>query len=446
MHPYLVVTLGHMRDLGWGVDGILNKALDFSLHFYADSAVPGPLWSRQYWFGLYALNGSYVQSWTDAVAGKTQTMILAQPMTSGATSFTVLGYHDTQGNPQENLMDISISNGDWMQIGSEKLRAFGYVSSGQSKQVTGFNATTDRVTITGHGYADGETIMFGPTIGQGSQSYTLDAGMVGGNNCSFDHSDQRTKNCWFWLKVIDANTIELYRDAALTNLVNLTGGNSGTIYSIRSTVLIWSICGTGTQACRGQFDTAAAAHNPGDVATRLLISAPAGRDPAGDADGSHAVYHSSGMAVAVDMDATATDSLTGGPITARRAYEQFWGSMRWKDRFGGGGACSPAGISTCDNPVWGIRPRHRIKDVTLATLGSGPVLQYTAPTGHACRVGISSTPFASTDDSGDTSDNQVIAARSFALHSAGAGKTYYRITCGPEGGTTRVSGTFTPGQ
>jgi hypothetical protein len=268
--------------------------------------------------------------------------------------------------------------------------------------------------------------------------------MIGGTNCKTDAADNRNKNCWFWLKVIDSHTLELYRDAALTQKVDLTGGSSG-MYAGRTTFTIAKSCGTGSQSCRGQFDTTAADHPAGAVATRLLIAPVSGRDPYGDADGSHAVYYSTGLSIAVDIDAATTDSITGETITAARAYEQNWGSMGWKDRFGGRVNCAGTNISTCDNPVWGIRPRHRIRDAAIGGGEGERWLNYTAPTGDSCRVGISSAPFESTDDSGDPSDGQVVVARSFPLEGLTAGKKYYRITCGPGGGTARVSGTFTAG-
>jgi hypothetical protein len=71
-------------------------------------------------------------------------------------------------------------------------------------------------------------------------------------------------------------------------------------------------------------------------------------------------------------------------------------------------------------------------------------LYYTAPDGNACRVGVSTSAFSSTDDSTDASDAQNNPARSFPAAGLSSGTMYYyRITCGPLGGAARISGLFT---
>jgi hypothetical protein len=435
-HQYVMVSLNHLLDLGWDVKPVLEFVADYDLHLIADTALKSPLFSRLYWLpGFQGSTFDYVQSWTDVYNGKAQTAILAKPMGRNDRSVTVLGTLDTQGNPQENVMDVSIAGGIWMRADGEIFKA-GTFSALPAKAVTAVDTIADTITIASHEYATGETAMF--------QNGALDNGMTGGPTCSTDRNGNRVKNCWFYVKALDTNTLELYRDAGLTQKVDLTGGSAG-MASARSIATIHAVCGRGTGAdyCRGQFDTAAADHPAGAVAERLPISAYYSRDPDGDADGAHGVYYSSGLSAAVDIDATAIDSLTGETITAARAYEQLWGSMRWKDRFGGRANCTGVNLSTCDNPVWGIRPRHRIRDIAVTTGESSQMLNYTAPTGDGCRVGISSTPFPTSSDSGDTDDQQVILPRSFPLNGLPAGKHYYRITCGPGGGTARAAGRFT---
>jgi hypothetical protein len=436
-HQYVMTSLNHLLDLGWDVKPILEFVADYNLHLIADTALKSPLFSRQYWLpGFLGDHYDYVQSWQDVYNGKAQTAILAKPMAAGDRSITVLGMLDTSGNPSENVMDVALAGGMWLRAENEVFKVATY--SGGSKTVTAVDTVADRVTIAAHGYADGETAMF--------QGGALDAGMTGGATCSTDRYGNRVKNCWFFVKAVDADTIELYRDAELTQKLDLTGGSSGMI-SARSTARIDSSCGRNNTSdyCRGQFDTQAASHAAGTTIMRLPISAYSSRDPDGDADGAHAVYYASGMSAAVDIDAKATDSITGATITAARAYEQFFGSMRWKDRFGGGVNCDRLGISSCDNPVWGIRPRHRVRDVDVVSSDDGQTLQYTAPTGDACRVGIAAEPFVSSDSSQDSKDGQAILARSFALGGLAAGKYHYRITCGPGAGTARASGTLTIG-
>ena len=437
-HQYAMVSLNHLLDLGWDVKPILQFIADYDLHLIADTAVRSPLFSRLYWLaGFKDSRWDYEQSWTDIYNAKSETAILAKPAGPTDTNFTLLGTMDTQGNPQEDLMDVAIMNGIWMQVDNEIFEVLGF-SAYNPVAITAVDTSASTVTIPAHGYNTGETIMF--------QGTALDTGMTGGPTCSMNRAGALVENCWFYLKAIDANTLAIYSDAALTKQVVLKGGSSGMV-STRSVALVWSICGTGTGSvyCRGQFDTKAAAHSPGTVVQRLPISAYASRDPSGDADGAHGVYYSSGLSAAVDVGATATDSITGAPITAYRAYEELFGSMRWKDRFGGGVNCTGLNVSTCDNPVWGIRPRHVVSDVSIKSGSGSPILYYTAPTGDGCKIGISSTPFVSTDSSSDTPDAQVIRARGFQTSGLAAGSYFYRITCGPGPGTARVNGTFSIG-
>jgi hypothetical protein len=58
-------------------------------------------------------------------------------------------------------------------------------------------------------------------------------------------------------------------------------------------------------------------------------------------------------------------------------------------------------------------------------------------------VGISRSAFSSSDDTGDTAVASGPAARTYSASGLASGTSYfYRITCGPGGGTARASGTF----
>lgn len=89
------------------------------------------------------------------------------------------------------------------------------------------NTTTDRITLPSHGLTNAQPVSFYPASSSSSTSaYGL------------------TMNQVYFIKAIDANTIEVYTDAGLTILVNLT---SGTI--ILGLVTNWidlTVAGTGT--------------------------------------------------------------------------------------------------------------------------------------------------------------------------------------------------------
>src|SRR6185437_5383201 len=126
-------------------------------------------------------------------------------------------------------------------------------------------------------------------------------------------------NCWFWLAAIDANTIQIYKDAALTQLVDLTGGSSGMTAAPRSTLTVATTCKNGSSLCRGQFDTAAAIHTAGAIATHLLINGNPNRFS--DGDGGHGLTYRSMLGIAADTGGSIADSVTGATITARRAFQ-----------------------------------------------------------------------------------------------------------------------------
>ena len=71
------------------------------------------------------------------------------------------------------------------------------------------NTTTNRITLTSHGYVNNDQVVFGVNSGS-----TLSSGL--------------TANTRYHVKVIDANTIELYSDVALTTIIDITSTGSGT--------------------------------------------------------------------------------------------------------------------------------------------------------------------------------------------------------------------------
>jgi hypothetical protein len=72
------------------------------------------------------------------------------------------------------------------------------------------NTSTNRITITSHGYSDANEVVLRLPFGSNS---TLMGGV--------------TAETRYYCKVIDANTIELYTDQALTTIVDISSVGSG---------------------------------------------------------------------------------------------------------------------------------------------------------------------------------------------------------------------------
>jgi hypothetical protein len=71
------------------------------------------------------------------------------------------------------------------------------------------NTTTNRLTLTSHGYTNADSVVFQVPAGS-----TLAAGL--------------TANTRYYAKVIDANTLEIYTDLALSSIVDITTAGTGT--------------------------------------------------------------------------------------------------------------------------------------------------------------------------------------------------------------------------
>lgn len=80
-------------------------------------------------------------------------------------------------------------------------------TSWHRKTVSSINTTTNQLTVTAHGLSNGDAVAFKST---GAYPAPLAA------------------NTRYYASVIDANTITLYIDAALSSLVDLTNNGSGT--------------------------------------------------------------------------------------------------------------------------------------------------------------------------------------------------------------------------
>jgi len=78
----------------------------------------------------------------------------------------------------------------------------------RQKTITAIDTSTNRLTITSHGITNGDRVVIRSTGG-------IPAGISG--------------TTLYYAKFIDVNTIELYTDAGLTSIVDITGTGTGTI-------------------------------------------------------------------------------------------------------------------------------------------------------------------------------------------------------------------------
>ena len=85
-----------------------------------------------------------------------------------------------------------------------------------------------------------------------------------------------------------------------------------------------------------------------------------------------------------------------------------------------------------------------IRNVQVRPGATQAVFRWSSFSADACAVGISASGFASTNSAGDASIALNAHVGSFVASGLSAGTVYaYRITCGPNGGTVRTSGTLT---
>jgi hypothetical protein len=425
MEQYWTVMFAQLRDWGFKADYIHALAAKRTMALFSDSGLIGIGPAEGIKYHIPALSGTaqtggrtgYFQTWSDVRAAFLRQTDLLKDVDNVTTSFPVFAWL----NDRNSMVNTDNLTSTYWKIDNEivKMTAIAAVV----KNITAVDTVNDRVTATAHGLTDGQQAMLVATV--------PDTGLSGNSRCMWTSSGQNN-DCHFWIHVIDANTVEFHNNAALTSKVDLKGGGSGlAIYHGNWTVV------------RGVSGTTAANHS--NNAAVLYWPIIVGPSRTGTPD-NHGWFYISGLSTAVDHDYTIADSITGKTITARRVLESLQQGMYLYERNGGNTDCTAKGIgiTTCDDPRWGIQPRPLVRNVRVVPMSTSAKLYYTAPDGNACRVGVSTSAFSSTDDSTDASDAQNNPARSFPAAGLSSGTMYYyRITCGPLGGAARISGLFT---
>ena len=446
MEQYHTVFMGGLRDLGFRAAGVHTAAARHSMGMFGDSnyglAFPGQAGVIEYAIpmmsGTAQSRTGYLQNWAAVKAAHIESGVLARALGSSDTMMWTPDWNDTGGvQISINMFDAANKDGStYYKIDNEFVLIGQIVPS--STFITAVNTSLSQVTANmdpgygaygsggtrGHGLTDGQITMV--SIIPGYQG-AIDNGMVGNPNCGRT-AGGRTNSCRFYAHVVDAYTLQFYNDAAMTSLVTLTGGSS----YIGVNNGKWTIS-------RGMLGSTPAAHAEGATWTYWSIVTPGGRVAYPD---SHAFFYTSALATAVDYDVTVVDSGTGNTITAQRAFD-LANQVVWNQAMAGANLSTCANIMTCDEPRWGILPRPLIRNVRVNPGSTSATLYYSPPDGNPCRIGTSTTPFASSDDSGDIVDGSSALGRAYTVASLQPGTTYYyRISCGPAGGSARTFGTF----
>jgi hypothetical protein len=431
MDEYAVVVFSWLSDVGFGAQYIHKVLATHTMHLIADSAyAESPIDIVRYHLPAMTVGHTgYLQSYAQMKAGYVATATLAADMSKSDTSFFLASQSASGGQPPLiNTFDGTLLSNTYWKIDDEVIQVNG--AKWIVKPVTAVDTVNSRVVANQHGLQTGQIVRV--------NANKSDPGMVGNPLCKAPGLPPNIPSidCDFWVNVVDANTVEFYNDPALTSKVVLAGGAVNMTLNTSQVFVV--------PKGRGALKSSAAAHKAGATMSRgpAVLSVILTGNPMG----SHAYLHLSGAATAVDAHLSTIDEGNGQTITARAAFDMLDQMVTYQERAGANVAnCKAAGLTVerCDNPQWGIRPRPLIHGVTVSPAAASVHLSYTPPDTNACRIGISATPFASSDGSGDSPDSPGSTSREFNLGGLTGNTTYfYRITCGPNGGAARVTGTF----
>jgi hypothetical protein len=435
MEGYWVTVMGQLRDWGFKADYIHSAIAGRMMSMFADSTYftlsPGPAGAMTYRTPSMATSMNltrtgYLQTWAAVKAAIIMSTVLDLPMGAADTTAYMLDWGDTCCVGGTDIYDAAIKSFTYYKIDNEVIMMDAITA--QSVAISAVNTSTSQVTAAAHRLTDGQQAM---VVGGNSGHSSLDAGMLGNSLCRMIASG-RNNFCGFWIHVVDANTVQFYNDPGLASLVTLTGGGSG--------MYLWTGKWTIT---RGALGTTATSHAQGATVQYWPVTVPPGRV---GSPGAHAFFYTAAIATALDHDVSVTDAGTGKPITARRAWD-IVNQITYNQQIAGKNVsnCAALGLNlfNCDDPRWGILPRPLIRNVRVIAATTAATLYYTAPDGNGCKIGVSTSPFESTNDAGDTSDGKVVMGRSYTVSSLTTGTLYYyRISCGPVDGSARIAGTF----
>lgn len=434
MFAYGAVVYGHLRDLGvTGIAPIQEAMSRWWMRVVGDSA-SGRDWSILFAYRLpinNASNTGYIQDTATLRNALRRDVQLARAANATQTAFysTMFGSGGFYPAP-----DIGHMIGGPIRVGSEVfvLDDWNYTQSFYWRG--GISAATDRLTFsekrsslsgqinsTGvHDFTDGDLV----TVANGGSTVITDLPLAADSAACASPSGKAF--CSYYVKVIDSTTIELYKDAALTQKVDFTSDVAGP--GVYAGITEWKVKTSelgrcGGVSCRGIQGTTATTHAVGEALGPLNVWHRTAY--MSDPDGYPHEYRVS-LAYAASYGVTLTDSITGKTVTGSRAYATMSALVPWQSAY-------------ADLPRWGWISWPEVAPTNVRVRGGtgAATLRWVAPDGGACRYAVASA-FDNPDDSGDTSDGGGHRSRS-ATVSLAAGSYVYRITCG----SGRAIGTVT---
>lgn len=434
MEGYATNYFGHLRDLGFPAAFVHAAAAKHTMGMWADSqfgmAFPGQAGVIEYSMPALAptvpayepgaVRTGWLQSWAAVKAAHIEGSVLSLPIGASDTTLYTPPFFDSGSEPTMGVYDAGNKGATYIKVENEIMLWGQLLNAGAA--ISAVSTSLNQVTATAHGLTNGEFVYLYANPG------SLDNAMIGGTNCTL-LSYGWTNLCTLYAGVVDANTLRFYTDAALTSPVVLSGGSSNMAVQV----------GRMTPLTRGALGTVPAAHAEGTPWTYWSIITPGGRVYEPDA---HAFFYTSALATAADYGLSVVDSGTGKTISAQRAFD-LTNQVVWNQQMAGANLATCPNVMTCDNPTWSQAPRPLIRNVRLNIGSTSTTLYYSPPDGNSCMIGLSTTPFASSDDSGDLADSSVMLSRAYTLTTTGTTSYYYRISCGPSGRSARVSGSFT---
>ncbi len=435
MFTYGAVTYGHLRDLGVTAIVPIQEAVSkWFMKAVADSA-SGQDWSILFSYRTTILNATSTgvhQTPTELKNGIRRDVTLARAATPTSTAFYSNMFASAGNHPAVDSTDLT---GCPIRVGSEIFVLDDWTYTQSIYWRGGITASTDQLVFTAkysslsgqlnstgvHDFANGDLI----TVSNGTTSSIVDLPLAADTaNCA---SPSGKAFCTYYVKVIDTTTIELYKDAALTQRVDFTSDVAAS--NVYAGISEWKVKTSelgrcGGVSCRGVQGTAATSHSVGEA------MGPVGswmrQAYMADPEGYPAEYHSA-LAYAATYGAAIADSLTGKPITGTRAYGLMSALTGYQNAYP-------------DNPRWGWIAWSEVAPTNVRVAGgTGSVtLRWVAPDGGACRYVVAAA-LNDSDDSSDTSDGGGHKSRAATVGGLGPGTYVYRITCG----SGRATGTVT---
>ena len=447
MIPYAPLVYGHLRDLGLTQIGPISDTINkLFLRLLADSGA-GQDYSI---LGMYATglmnstDTAMLSTPSEVRAAASRSAQVAKAFSNSDTTFYVTKFANSLYTPGPAWETINGSG--WIQVGSEKMVVTDQIYLRHYYWRGSISASTDTFTFTFGGcYSGGGCSPFDATgihfLADGDLVTIANGGtaVLSGFPIAADtancHVPSGRDYCTYYVKVISTSSIQLYKDSALTQLVDFTSDVASNAYAGLGQVVVMTtnLGRCGGVSCRGINGTTAASHSVGESVTMGAVWTRQTYQT--DVDFGYASKYRSALSYAATYGASITDSITGKRVTGARAYRLIAGLTGYQARYGDTGSCTGLDVTTCGNPRWGWIPYQGPTNVRVAPSTGQVLLRYVAPDGRNCRVSVASS-FSSSDDSGDSTDSALHSSRSQIFSGLPAGTYQYRITCG----TGRVLG------